>query len=194
MQAKYPNLKPLALTVNVHVYPVGYVVTQKTNPAKTFANLKGKTFSIPAPSPRFLRLFVEKQAGMKAEAFFSKVTLPENIEDALDDVVDGDVTATVVDQAALEAFKHRKPARFKKLKEVAKSQPFPPPLVAYYGNHLDESTRDRFRVGLLNANRQEKGQMMLTLFHLTGFAVPPQDFAKVLAAMRKNYPPNSKAK
>jgi len=193
-QEKHPQLKALALSVNVYTYPVGFVVTQKTNPAKDLAGLKGKTFALPTASQRFLRLFVEQKAGAKVEAFFSTVKTPENIEDALDDVVDGDVAAVAVDLASLKAFERRKPARFKKLKEVAKSQPFPPPLVAYYGNVLDEVTREQFHVGLLSANRKEKGQQMMTLFRLTSFVDPPADFPKVLAEVRKNYPPDSKTK
>jgi ABC-type amino acid transport substrate-binding protein len=48
---------------------------------------------------------VERQSeagGKKAAAFFSSITSPDNIEDALDDLVDGKVQATVVDRAALE--------------------------------------------------------------------------------------------
>jgi len=187
---KHPQLKPLALSVNVYTYPVGFVVTQKTNPATDLAGLKGKSFALPTSSPRFLRLFVEQKAGAKLNTYFANVKMPENIEDALDDVVDGDVAAMAVDLASLKAFERRKPARFKKLKEVAKSPPFPPPMVAYYGTYLDEGRREQFRVGLLNASRKEKGQQTLTLFRLTGFTLPPSDFTKVLTDTRKNYPPN----
>jgi len=197
-QEKYPALKPLALAINVHRNTVAYVVTQRDNKVKDFAGLQGKTFSIPASSPRFLRLFVEHQcqaAGKKADTFFAKITSPESIEDALDDVVDGTTQATVIDRAALEAFKQRKPGRFKKLKEVAHSQPIPPPVIAYYGNYLDEATRNRFKVGLLAANKKEKGEMMLTLFRLTHFETPTSDFGKVVAQTQKAYPPpNGKGK
>ena len=145
-----------------------------------------------------MRLYVERQCqarGKKAEEFFAKVTGPDNAEDAVDDVVDGVIQATVVDRAALEAYKRRKPGRFKKLKEIAHSQPFPPPLVAYQGNVVDEGTRERFRQGLLNAANKDKGQTMLTMFRLTGFEAVPEDFDKVLAETRKNYPaPNGTAK
>src|SRR5207244_6848780 len=57
------------------------------------------------------------------KTFFPKITSPENTEDALDDVVDGVVQAAVVDRAGLEAYKRRKPGRFNRLKEVARSQP-----------------------------------------------------------------------
>ncbi|HEV3083844.1 MAG TPA: PhnD/SsuA/transferrin family substrate-binding protein [Gemmataceae bacterium] len=193
-QEKQPQLKPLALAVNVYRYPVAYVVTQRESAAKDIAGLQGQSISIPAGVQRFLRLFVERESqktGKKLEEFFSKITAPENVEDALDDVVDGVVQASVVDRAALEAYKRRKPGRFKKLKEVAHSQPFPPPLVAYYGDALDEVTRERFRQGLLNASQKDKGQTMLTLFRLTGFEGVPEDFDKVLTETRKNYPPTS---
>src|SRR5207248_2040164 len=119
----------------------------------------------------------------------SKVDPKENAEDALDDVVDGVVQATVVDRASLEAYKRRKPGRFNRLKPVAESKPFPPVVVAYSGTSLDEDTRRRFRDGLLGAAKKERGQMMLTLFRLTGFEGIPADFGKVREETRKNYPP-----
>jgi ABC-type phosphate/phosphonate transport system substrate-binding protein len=134
---------------------------------------------------------VDRQAeanGKKAEEFFSKITTPENIEDALDDAVDAK-ESVVVDRTALEAFKRRKPGRFKQLKEVAKSPPFPPPVIAYYDGMLDDATLTKFKDGLLGASKKERGQTLLTLFHLTGFETPPQDFEKVLNETRKTYPP-----
>jgi len=152
----------------------------------------GLSFAIPSTGQRFLRLYAERQAqaaGKNLEVFFAKIATPENVEDALDDVVDGTVQAAVTDRAALEAYKRRKPGRFAKLKEVAKSKPFPPPLVAYYDNVLGQSTRALFKKGLLDASRKERGQTMLTLFHLTGFTTAPADFGRVLAETRKTYPP-----
>jgi ABC-type phosphate/phosphonate transport system substrate-binding protein len=189
---KYPKLKPLALAVNVYTYPVGYVVARRDGPAKTFRDLQGQSLALPATGQRSLRLFLERQsqsAGKQPDAFFSGITMPDNVEDALDDVVDRKVGAAVVDRAALEAYKRRKPGRFKQLKEVARSSPFLPPLVAYQGGALDDATRERFRSALLRANRREKGQTLLTLFRLTGFVAPPKDFDQVLARTRKAYPP-----
>jgi ABC-type phosphate/phosphonate transport system substrate-binding protein len=188
-----PKLKPLAIAVNIHRYPVVYIIVNKNDPAKDFAGLKGQSISIPAIGEGILQLFTERQcqaAGSDLQGFFSKVTTPENVEDALDDVVDGTTQATVVDQAALEAFKNRKPARFNKLKPAAKSQPFPPPVVAYYENQLDDATLQRFKQGLLGASQKETGQTLLTLFHLTNFEAVPSDFDQVLAATRKAYPPS----
>jgi len=194
-QEKNPDLKPLALAVNVHRYPVAYVVSNTANKAKDFNGLQGQTFAIPVDGPRYLRFYVTRQAeaaGKDLGTFFSKVTTPEKIESTLDDVVDGVVDAMVVDRAALEVFKVRKPARFKKLHAVAHSQPFPPAVIAYSGKHLDDDTRERFLSGLLGANKQEKGKQMLELFGLTHFEPAPADFGKLLAATRKTYPPAGK--
>jgi ABC-type phosphate/phosphonate transport system substrate-binding protein len=177
----------------VYTYPTAYVVTNRNNKARSIGDLQGQTLAIPITGQRYLRLFVEREIQAKAkkapESFFSKITTPDNIEDALDDTVDGVVGAMAVDRAALEAFKRRKPARFKNLKEVAQSPPFPPTLVAYYGTHLDKATLERLRTGLLEANRKEKGETLLTMFRFTGFVDPPGDFDKVLAETRKLYPP-----
>ena len=192
VQPDQPKLKPLALAVNRYIYPTAHVVTQKKSEAKKFADLQGQSLAIPATGQGYLRLFVEHEcqaAGKRPEDFFSKITNAEDIEGAIDDVVDGVTQAMVVDRATLQAFKTRKPERFKNLTEVARSQPFPPPLVAYYGDVLDAATRKRFQNGLLNASKKDRGQTMLTLFRLTAFETPQDDFDKVLAETRKNYPP-----
>jgi ABC-type phosphate/phosphonate transport system substrate-binding protein len=187
-----PKLQPLAIAVNIHRYPEVFVVVNKGDAAKDFAGLKGQTMAIPAIGEGVFNLFVERQCqalGTDLKAFFSKITEPDNVEDAMDDVVDGNPQATVVDRAALEAFKNRKPARFNKLRPVAKSDPFPPPVVAYYDQKLDDATLQRFKQGLLGASQKERGQTLLTLFHLTSFQAVPSDFEQVLSATRKAYPP-----
>jgi ABC-type phosphate/phosphonate transport system substrate-binding protein len=191
-QEKHGDLKPLALAVNIYRYPIAYVVTRRDNAAKDFAGLQGQSLCLPNTGQHYLRLFVEHESqvsGKDRTAFFSKITSQDNAEDALDDVVDGTVQATAVDRTTLEAFKRRKPGRFNQLKEIAHSQPFPPVTVAYYDKVLDEATLRRFRDGLLNAGKKEKGRTMLTLFKLTGFDAVPEDFGKVLAETRTTYPP-----
>jgi len=194
VQEKYPDLKPLTVAVNVYMNSVAYVVTQRTDPAKDFAGLKGYSLSIPATGDHFLRLFVDRESeanGQKADAFFSKMTVSENVEDALDDLVDGKVQSLVTTRVGLEGYKRRKPGRFKQVKEVAHSKPFPPPVVVYQNSALDGATLRRFKESLLGAVKKERGQTLLTLFHLTSFELPPDDFNRVLADTRKEYPPPS---
>jgi ABC-type phosphate/phosphonate transport system substrate-binding protein len=196
-QEKRPGLKPLAIAVNVYRYPVAHVLARRDNPATDFAGLRSQSLCLPVTNQDFLRLFLDRRReanGKKAEAFFAKVTAAENVEDALDDVVDGKVQATVIDGAAFEAYRRRKPGRFKQLKEVARSAPFPAAVVASHGSVLDEATLRRFKDGLLGAAKKDKGEMLLTLSRLTGFEDVPEDYGKVLAATRKAYPPDAGAK
>jgi ABC-type phosphate/phosphonate transport system substrate-binding protein len=191
-QEKYPALRPLALGVNVHTYPTVYVVTRRDNSAADFASLQGQSLAMQSGAGGFVRLFVDRQSqahGKKADAFFAHVTQADNVEDALDDLVDGKVQAVAADRAALEAYRQRKPGRFGQLKEVAHSQPFPPTVVAYAEGAVDAPTLQRFRDGLLRASRTDRGQTLLTLFKLTGFETIPADFDRVLAQTRKDYPP-----
>ncbi len=188
---KDPKLRPLALAVNVHPYRSAYVVVRKDSKAADFAGLRGQTLALGHGGLGYLRLYAERQAeaaGMSLERFFPKITTPESAEDAIDDVVDGVVQATVADRVALEAYKRRKPGRFDRLKQLAHSPPFPPPVVAYHEGGLDAKTLQRFQEGLLNAKRKEKGERLLTLFRLTGFELPPKDFARVVEETRKAYP------
>jgi len=194
-QAQHPKLKGLAVAVNVYRYPVAYVVARRDSSVTNFAGLKGKAVAIPATSEGYLRLFVERQTealGQKPDAFLAKVTQPENAEDAIDDVVDGTVAAAVTDRAALEGYKRRKPGRFRQLKEIAKSPPFPPTVIGYYDAVLPQATLTSFRKGLLHASKTERGETMLTMFRLTAFEAIPDDFDRVLAETRRTYPPSPK--
>lgn len=190
-QERIPELKPLAVGINHYVYPVACVFTKHDNPAKDFAGLKGQALILPVSGQTCPRLFVDRTceaSGQKSAAFFSKIAFAENIEDALDDIVDGSGQAIAIDQASIDAYKQRKPGRFKQLKEVARSQPFPPIVVAYCGSALDENTRKRFKDALLNAAHKEKGEMLLTLSRLSAFEAVPAELGAVLAATRKRYP------
>jgi len=195
---KYPNLRPLALAVNGDSYRFASVLARKDDKATDFAGLRGRTIALPAVGQSQLRVFVDRlsQAQGKApEAFFSKITSPENIEDTLDDLADGMVQAAAVDRVGLEAYKRRKPGRFARLKVIAESSAFPPPLIAYLDQALAKAKLDRFQEGLLNARQKEGGQRLLTLFKLTGFEKVPANFNEVVAAVQKEYPrPKSEAK
>jgi ABC-type phosphate/phosphonate transport system substrate-binding protein len=179
------------LAVNGDRYPVVCGMTRDDNAADNFAGLEGQSLRLPDAGPRSLRLFIQRQCeayGKKPEAFFSKITPAENVEDALDDVVDGVVQVTVLDRAALEAYQRRKPGRFHRLKEVAHSQPFPPIIFAEYHRTVDEGKLRRFQQGLLEADGKERTKAGLVFLRLTRFDPVPPDLERVLAATRQTYP------
>jgi len=193
-KARSPELEPLALGINVDRYPVAYLVAKKGAAVTKAADLKGKAVEMASAAPSFLLSFLRKETGGEPKEFFSALKKVDNVEDALDDVVDGAVPAAVVERAALDAFRRRKPGRFKQIEPVAKSQPFPPVVLAYSPEGLGKSLRTSFTVGLLGSSKTERGRTMLTLFRLTRFELAPADFGKVVAATEKAYPPPAAGK
>jgi ABC-type phosphate/phosphonate transport system substrate-binding protein len=191
LQEKYPKIKPLALGINGYRYPSVYVLARQDNQARDFVDLKGQTLAVPGTSAPFVNLFMERSCEAQKNTmtdFFTRVTTTDNIEDTIDDLVDGKFDATALDQASFEAYKRRKPGRVNKLKVVARSNPMPPVVVAYSSAILDENTRARFQEGLLTASKKEKGGMLLTLSRLTAFEPVGDDFGKILKETRTSFP------
>ena len=123
------------------------------------------------------------------DRFFAQVIRPADLEDALDNVVDGTVQVTVVDAVALENYQHRKPGRFAKLKIVVDSEVFPAAVVAYHPGSLGEPALKRFREGMVGASQTRRGQQMLALCRMTGFEIIPTDYDQILSDIIKAYPP-----
>jgi ABC-type phosphate/phosphonate transport system substrate-binding protein len=184
---KYPKLKPLAVAVNGQPYRQIFVVTRKDSKAKRIDELKEKKVAVMKAGQGYPLLVLQTLAKAEPKSFFS-LQFADNAEDALDDLVDGKVDAAAVDRVAIDAFKRRKPGRFAQLKELIRSKNLPSTTIVYYDGKLDEATVNKFRDGLVNANKKEKGRTLLTYFKLTGFAAPPEDFKKLLDESRKNYP------
>jgi ABC-type phosphate/phosphonate transport system substrate-binding protein len=186
---KYPRLHALALGINGERYPVAFVVTRKDSKAGGFTDLRKQDVALSRTAPSFVHAFLRKQCGTRPDSYFSKIKIRDTAEDALDDVFDGKVGAAVVERASLLEYRHRKPGRFRQVKEVARSKPFPPMVVAYHSDNLDEASLRQFRKGLVAAVRKERGRMMLTLFRLSRFEPVPTDFTKVLTTTQISYPP-----
>jgi ABC-type phosphate/phosphonate transport system substrate-binding protein len=167
------------------------------NKAADFAALKGQSLAMPKMGVPYLRLFVDRHCRVndkKAEEFFSKVTISTNVEEVMDALVDGTEQVVVVDRVGAEAYKRRKPGRYAQLKELMRSEPLLPALVAYHEGSVDAATLGRLRDGLVNAGKKKQGQRLLDLFRLTGFQAPPKDFDTVMAEALKANPVPTKDK
>jgi ABC-type phosphate/phosphonate transport system substrate-binding protein len=190
-QKRQPSIKPLVLAVHGPRYPVIYIVVGKSDKATNLEGLKGRAVAVPE-GLSYLRLYIDRQAiaaGQPADQYFSKIVSTESSEEALDQAVDGDVAAAVIDRAALDMFKRRKPGRFGMLKELSHSRPVLPTIIAYAEGSLDDTTRQKFQNSLINANKKDRGQSMLTAFKLNGFEAPLADFATVVKETLETFPP-----
>jgi ABC-type phosphate/phosphonate transport system substrate-binding protein len=188
---KHPELRPLVIAVNEQRCLRAHLVVRADSKVSCLGDLQGKALALPNQTRDHCRMFLQRrcQEWKKNPAdFFSKITNPANVEDALDDVVDGVVQVCVVDSISFDCYKRRKPGRFTKLKIAQSSEAFPAAVVVFRPGILDEATLKRFRDGMINANRTVVGRQMMTLWKLTGFEEVPADYDQTLTEIVKAYP------
>lgn len=188
---KRPDLHPLVVLVNHQRDRQAMLVVKGDSAAAGWKDLQKMSLALPQRSREHCHLFLERhcrESGGAPKEFFSRVTSPANVEDALDDLVEGIVGAAVVDRIGLASYERRKPGRFGKLKVLLSSERFPDTVVAYRTGALDEATLQRFRKGLLEAGKSLAGRHMLAFWMATGFEPPPADYDKLLADIVKAYP------
>lgn len=190
---KYPELKPLVIAVNTNRHLRALLVVRSDSEAATFGDMKDKTVNMPRGNRGHCYLFLEQRcnaAGDCAAAeHLSKITTGANAEEALDEVVDGTVDATIVDRVALDCYKRRKPGRFAELKVAVESEVFPAGVVAYRPGTIEEKALNRFRDGLVNCQKTILGRQLLTMWKLTAFEPIPDDYEKTLTDIAEAYPP-----
>jgi ABC-type phosphate/phosphonate transport system substrate-binding protein len=190
-QQRYPQLRPLIIAINQDRHLWAALVVRSDRKEAGVADLKGQVVAFPRGSREHVHLFFDRLcqgAGGQPAELFATVTKPANAEVALDDVLDNDVRAAVVDGLALDCFKRRKPGRFARLRVVVKSEVFPAAVLAYKPGALAEDKLDRFRQGLLRAHRTATGRQLMTLWKLTAFEPVPDDYQATLDQIIKAYP------
>jgi ABC-type phosphate/phosphonate transport system substrate-binding protein len=189
---QHPQLRPLMIVVNKQPHVQALLVTSQNSPAKSLADLKGKNLAIAKFTRHHCYLFLERRcAEMQCtpEVFFARQSEPESAEQALDEIVNGKIEAALVDSLALECYTWLKPGACKQIRTLEKSPMLPAGVVAYRPGLVDEGTLERFRQGMVNANKTTIGKHLLTLWRLTGFEAVPADFDQMLAQGIKSYPP-----
>jgi len=193
VQKKYPELAPLMLAVNTQAKVTAHVFVRKGNGIDKFADLKGKELVVPSKTKEHCHLYLERHcqgdASCGAKQFFGTVVASKNVETALDDLCHGKVDAVVIDAIGLEFYKDLKPGCFAKLKEVARSEAFMPPVIAYNPASLDAATLAKLREGLLRAHKTPMGDELMKMWKITSFEPVPANFQQAMDRSYKAYPP-----
>src|SRR5262245_25944476 len=181
------KLQPLMVAMGREKSIHAVLVAKSDSKASGFADFKGKEISL-LTGREHNRLFADKGAGGDARKFFAKVNPTSNSEMALDDVLRGKVEAAIVDNSTMESYREIQPGRFKRLKVIAQSEPFPSSVIVYRQGGLSDAVLEKFKTGMLKANDSDKGRDMMANFNIVSFAAPPADYAKQLEEIRKAYP------
>jgi ABC-type phosphate/phosphonate transport system substrate-binding protein len=193
VKEKYPDLQPLLIAVNKRHAERALLIVHQNDPAKTIADLRGKTLDLPTGTKESCRMFLGKlcadQAKQTPTAFFGSLAKSASPIAALDEVARGKAQATVVDTVALEFYKEVKAAVFEKnLKILQQSEAFPASVIVYKKGALDEATVKQFREGLLKAHTIPVGGDMMKSWNIDAFEPIPKEYAMSLADILKRYP------
>lgn len=198
VRQKHTKLCPLVVAVNGKPHLHALVLVRQDAPAKGFAELQGQAVAMPRGSREHCRLFFERSArtcGSEPDKFFSRIDTPASVEEALDELVDGQVDAVVLDGAGLECYLRRKPGRGTQIRELVRSEAFPATVIAYQAGAVDEGSLRKFRDGLLAAKQTALGRQALVMWRITGFELVPKDYEQTLLNIAKAYPkPELKSK
>jgi ABC-type phosphate/phosphonate transport system substrate-binding protein len=191
MQAKEPKLRALMLaTPSSRPITVSVVVAQ-TSRVKTLCDLNGKLLAIPKGIDPAVHLFAERKCRCEDKPLtqsVKEITRQDNAELALHDVFEDKVQAAIVDSAALQAFAERVPARWKKLRTLVESKPFPFSVVAYCEGSAAPALVRRFQETMTKARTNRSSRLLMALMHCDGFEPAPARYAKELAEFLKEYP------
>ncbi len=192
VRAKYPELRPLMVAINSQRSVQAFVLVRKDCEAASFADLKGKDFAIPKRTREHCRLYLERychdDGACASKQFFGRIVTPLNVETALDQLCRGAFTAAIVDSIGLEFYKELKPGCFARLKVLARSEAFPPPVIAYRQGGIDETMLGQVRDGLQSAHKTDLGREMMKMWKITSFDPVPETYAASLAECLRAYP------
>jgi ABC-type phosphate/phosphonate transport system substrate-binding protein len=189
---RYPKLQVVAVCVNKSQLIRLHLVVLTDSPAHSFADLKGKPISVPRMGREQCLLYLERRCvppETNPEDYYRYVSRPIAISDSLNEVIDREAAAAIVDDAGLDDFRKANGALGRRLRSIAVSEPFPSGVIAYCPGRFSEEKVAKFRAGLLAAKTTATGRSTLKRLRLTAFEVPPQDHDAVLAAIARAYPP-----
>ena len=159
-QKKYPDLQPLLIAATKKLDKRAHLIVRQDNPAKTFADLRGKKFDLPLRTKEYCQIFVEKLANDKRgpAGFFGSIAKSSSQPDALDQVAHNEADATVVDTIWLDFYKEVKgPVFAKNLRVLQESGIVPPAVIVYKKGALAQKTVDQIGNGLRQAHTTARG-------------------------------------
>ncbi len=194
VQRKHPQLVPLLIATDKFRVEKAYIIVHKNSPAKSIADLRGKSIDLPVGTKEQCRVYLNHcctdKDGKGPAAFCGKLEKSPSKKAALATGAREKTAATVIDRNGLEFYKEvRGPVFEKNLRILQESEDFPPAVVVYKPGALDEKTLDQFRTGLLKAHTIPVARDMMKTWKIQQFEAIPTDYAKSLADVLKAYPP-----
>ncbi|HJZ92003.1 MAG TPA: PhnD/SsuA/transferrin family substrate-binding protein [Gemmataceae bacterium] len=186
---KYPDLEPIVCSVPKPREIQAFLLVRWDSKVASLGDLKGCKLTLATTTRDHARLFLEKRRTdeMSGGAFCStdKTT---TVHDAIHKVIDGEADVTVADLASWSYFQKLYPGKSQNLKVLAKSEVFPPTVIAYKKGGVDDAVVKKLRDGLLTAHQSPKGARLMNTIKVERFDHPPAGYEEALKECLKVYP------
>jgi ABC-type phosphate/phosphonate transport system substrate-binding protein len=187
LRDKCRDCKPLLVAVQETLTLKAEVLTQKENPARGLADLKGKRLALPRRPQAHTLYYLERSLG-KTDYQSSPRENTDNTDAAIEAVVEGGADYTVIGNAAWDVYRDRKPGRAKRLKVVEESPEFPSTVIVYNELESNEEVLKKFRDNLLSADQTREGRQTLNLWRISSFQDVPKDYERQVDEILRRYP------
>lgn len=149
------------------------IIAAKNNPARSFGDLKGRTFAFTDEFSLTGHLYIQARLEelKQTSSFFSGTVFTGSHDNSIKAVAEGFSNAASVDNLVYQALLRRGDFHAKQLKVIEKSPPFGiPPVVARHG--LEAGLKARVRAILLAMHKDEAGARILKTISIERFVAP----------------------
>lgn len=185
---KFPKLDAIVCTVPRPREIQAFLLVRHDCEAKSLADLKGAKFALANKSRDHSRLFLAKRQADELGSESCATEKCDTVHDAIEKVIEGEADVTVVDSAAWSYFQKIYPGRSTNLRELARSEVFPPTVIACKKGSLQESVVKSLREGLMTAHDNAKAARLMGLIRIERFDSIPENYEESLKACLKAYP------
>ncbi|HKA07459.1 MAG TPA: PhnD/SsuA/transferrin family substrate-binding protein [Gemmataceae bacterium] len=186
---KHPTLEPIVCTVPRPKEIQAFLLVRYDNKAQNLGDLKGCKLALATTTRDHARMFLEKKRSVEmTEGAFCSTEKAPTVHDAINKVIEGDADVTVADQAAWNYFQKLYPGASGNLRVLAKSEVFPPTVIAFKKGSLDDAVIKKVREGLLTAHETSKVAKLLNLIKVEKFDQVPGGYDETLKECLKAYP------
>jgi ABC-type phosphate/phosphonate transport system substrate-binding protein len=190
-----PKLDVVVICVNYERTRKALLIVRAGSSFKKPEDLRNRVLALPIEVEAQCKLFLRYKCVPKDSTpgkFYKKIVRSTDVEEALDDVVNGKVHAAVIDRLAWNAYRNDKPGAARRLRILLESEPFPCPIIAYHKGSFSASEVKRARDWLVNAKNTRRGQQLLTQLRVTAFEAVPEGYDRIVDDVAKAYPPPKK--
>lgn len=186
---KFPKLEPIVCSVPRPKEVQAFLLVRYDCKATNLGDLKGNRLAVATNLRDHARLFLDKRrTDEMGDGGFCATEKADTVHNAIHKVIDGEADVTVADSASWSYFQKLYPGMSQNLRVLAKSDLFPPTVIAYKQGTLDDATLKSIRDGLQSAHENPKAMRLMNLIRIERFDAVPADYDGELKKCLKTYP------